>query len=204
MDILAIHRETGAFWNEIADTYGDEADSTAFLISGGNYLFEAEQQILGDLSPCCECAIHLQCSHGSDTLSLLRQGAANVVGVDMSERLLAIAHRKTQALSAAATWHCSDILQMPDSLNGTANLVYTGSVHADGRGVIPLLATGAIRQRRRGTGAADNEPHSSCSASECRNKGRFKQRGVISAIGTGEEIDLLYARAKTSTCLSRH
>jgi SAM-dependent methyltransferase len=126
MDILTIHQETGAFWNEIADTYGDESQATEFLKSGGNYLFESEQQILGDISTWCKCAIHLQCSHGNDTLSLLRQGAANVVGVDISTRLLAIAGRKTQALGASATWHCSDILQAPDVLNRTANLVYTG------------------------------------------------------------------------------
>jgi hypothetical protein len=64
MDIPAIHQETGAFWNEIADTYGDEGESIEFLTSGGNYLFEAERQILGDISPWCKRAIHLQCSHG--------------------------------------------------------------------------------------------------------------------------------------------
>jgi len=126
MDISAIHQETGAFWNEIADTYDDESESTKFLRSGGNFLFEAEQQILGDLSAWCERAIHLQCSHGNDALSLLRQGAASVVGVDISEQLLAIARRKTQALRASAAWYCSDILQTPAPLNRTANLVYTG------------------------------------------------------------------------------
>ena len=130
MDIPSIHKETGAFWNEISDTYplgeSGEAEAIAFLKSGGNYLFEAEQQILGDLKPWCRRAIHLQCSGGDDALSLLHQGAAEVVGVDISERLLAVARRKAKALGAAASWYCSDILQTPEALNGTADLVYTG------------------------------------------------------------------------------
>ncbi len=92
MDIHTIHKETGAFWNAITDWYGerDEAEFTRYLQSGGNFLFEHEQKLLGDLSPWCKRAIHLQCSHGNDALSLLRQGAAEVVGVDISERLLAV------------------------------------------------------------------------------------------------------------------
>ena len=128
MDIQAIHKETGAFWDEIAGSYGGggEEEATAFLSDGGSTLFESERQVLGDLSPWCRRAIHLQCSHGNDTLSLLHQGAAEVVGVDISGQLLAIARRKAQALSAPATWVQSDILETPASLNGSADLVYTG------------------------------------------------------------------------------
>lgn len=128
MDIAAIHRETGAFWNEIADWYGerDEGAAIAFLRSGGNYLFPAERKALGDLKPWCRRAIHLQCSHGNDALSLLHQGAKEVVGVDISDRRLAVARRKTQALGAPATWYCCDVLQTPQVLNATADLVYTG------------------------------------------------------------------------------
>ncbi|BDI32378.1 methyltransferase [Capsulimonas corticalis] len=130
MDIPAIHRETGAFWDEIADTYshgeGCEAEVIEFLRSGGNYLLESEQQLLGDLAPWCRRAIHLQCSGGLDALSLLRQGAAEVVGVDISEGLLASARRKAAAIDAPAAWYCSDLLQTPTVLNGTADLVYTG------------------------------------------------------------------------------
>ena len=131
MDIPAIHKETGAYWDEIADTYyphGEpgEAESIEFLRSGGNYLYEHEKEILGDIGPWCGRAIHLQCSGGNDALSLLCQGAAEVVGVDISERLLAVARRKTEALGAPVTWYCADILQTPHILDGTADLVYTG------------------------------------------------------------------------------
>jgi len=130
MNIFSVHQETGAAWNEIADAYwhGErgEAEAIEFLRSGGNYLFESERQILGDLKPWCRRAIHLQCSGGVDALSLLRQGAAEVVGVDISERLLASAGRKAEALGASAVWYCCDVLQAPEVLNGTADLVYTG------------------------------------------------------------------------------
>lgn len=130
MDISAVHRETGMAWNEVADAYShgkrDEAEVITFLQSGGNYLCEAEKRLLGDLTPWCRRAIHLQCSGGLDALSLLRQGAAEVVGVDISERLLASARRKAEALGAPAAWYCSDILHTPDTLNQTADLVYTG------------------------------------------------------------------------------
>ena len=128
MDILATHKETGAFWNTITDWYGerDEIETTLYLQSGGNYLFEHEQELLGDLSVWCKRAIHLQCSHGNDALSLLRQGASEVVGVDISERLLAVARRKAQALGAQAIWYCCDVVQTPSELNETADLVYTG------------------------------------------------------------------------------
>ena len=124
----ARHKATEKFWNSIADWYGerDEAESIEYLRAGGNYLHENEQKVLGDLTPWCQCAIHLQCSHGNDALSLLRQGATRVIGVDISQRLLAVARRKTQALNAPAVWYHCDVLQTPPMLDGTANLVYTG------------------------------------------------------------------------------
>lgn len=128
MDTPAIHQETAAFWDSISDWYGerDEAESIQHLREGGNYLYENERKLLADLAPWCRRAIHLQCSHGNDALSLLRQGTGEVVGVDISQRLLAVARRKTQALQAPATWHHCDLLETPASLNGTADLIYTG------------------------------------------------------------------------------
>ena len=128
MNFSAIHKETGAYWDEIAGGYGgrDADDDTAFLKSGGSYFSEPERLLLGDLSPWCRRAIHLQCSHGNDALSLLRQGASEVIGVDISKRLLEIAERKTRALAAPAQWVHADILETPPHLNGTAALVYTG------------------------------------------------------------------------------
>lgn len=130
MDISSVHQETGRAWNEIADRYShgirDEAEVIEFLQSGGSYLFESERQILGDLKPWCRRAIHMQCSGGLDALSLLRQGAGEVVGVDISEQLLASARRKADAIDAPAIWFHCDVLHAPTVLDGTADLVYTG------------------------------------------------------------------------------
>jgi len=68
----------------------------------------------------------LQCAGGTDTLSLWNLGAEEVVGVDISERMLAVAQKKSDAIGAAAHWIHSDVLQVPQELNGTADLVYTG------------------------------------------------------------------------------
>ena len=128
VDFTQTHKDNAAWWNESAGWYGerDEAEDIASFRGGGNALLDSERQLLGDLAPWCKRAIHLQCSHGRDGLSLLRQGAGEVVGVDISERLLAVARRKTDALGAAARWVQSDILETPHDLDGTADLVYTG------------------------------------------------------------------------------
>jgi len=127
MDIEKDHRENGAAWDVTAAIYErDEARDIAFLRAGGNSLLPPEQAVLHDLAQWCGRAIHLQCAGGLDTLSLLRQGAAKVVGIDISARMIASARRKTAALSAKADWYCCDILATPEDCSGTADLVHTG------------------------------------------------------------------------------
>jgi SAM-dependent methyltransferase len=121
------HQENAAAWSVTAAIYErDEEQDIALLKSGGTNLMEPEQRLLGDLSGWCKRAIHLQCSGGLDTLSLWKQGAAEVIGIDISERMIASAQRKSDALNAPASWLCCDVLETPDELNGTADLVHTG------------------------------------------------------------------------------
>jgi len=128
------HAETGAVWNETAAIYErDEARDIERLRSGENMLMPPERRSLGDLSPWCHRAIHLQCAGGTDTLCLWRLGAAEVVGIDISERMIAVAARKATALGAPASWHCCDVLGTPHALDATADLVYTG------KGAIPWM-----------------------------------------------------------------
>jgi SAM-dependent methyltransferase len=125
--MLDFHRDNGAAWDVTAAIYErDEQRDIEFLRSGDNSLLPPEQAVLHDLGTWCQRAIHLQCAGGLDTLSLLKQGAAEVVGVDISERMIASARRKTAVLSARASWHCCDILAAPPELSGTADLVHTG------------------------------------------------------------------------------
>jgi SAM-dependent methyltransferase len=57
---------------------------------------------------------------------LWNQGAAEVVGVDISERMIDCARQKSAALGAPAQWYCCDVLETPHELDDTADLVYTG------------------------------------------------------------------------------
>jgi SAM-dependent methyltransferase len=136
MDISerAKHQETGVTWNVTAAIYArDEEADIAMLRSGGNSLLPPEHRFLHDLDTWCGRAIHLQCAGGTDTLSLWRMGAAEVVGVDISEGMIAVARRKSAALGASARWFCADILDTPHELDQTADLVYTG------RGALPWM-----------------------------------------------------------------
>ena len=134
MDISAIHQQTGAAWDQAAKNYEqDEAEHIDFLRSGGSTLLAPEQRILGDLRLWCRRAIHLQCAGGTDTLSLLAQGAQEVVGTDISPRMIGVARRKVEALDAPAAFFVCDTLEVPNELDGTADLVYTG------RGALPWM-----------------------------------------------------------------
>src|SRR5205807_176784 len=97
-----------------------------FLRGGGKNLMAPELRFLQDLSSWCGRAIHLQCAGGRDTLSLWNHGAREVIGIDISDRMIECARRKSQALGAPAAWHCCDVLQAPHELDGTADLVYSG------------------------------------------------------------------------------
>jgi len=128
------HKETGVAWNVTAAIYErDEEADIAMLRSGSNSLLSPEHRFLYGLNTWCERAIHLQCAGGTDTLSLWNMGATEVVGVDISEKMIAVAQRKSTRLSAPARWYCCDILDTPHELDNTADLVYTG------RGALPWI-----------------------------------------------------------------
>ena len=146
-------------WDRTALAYLSYVESdVALLRNGGVNLLEPERRLLGDLSN-VRCAIHLQCSHGLDTLSLLNLGADEVIGVDISPAMLEQARRKTQALGVAAQWIESDVLSVPSALDGRADLVYTG------RGALPWVsdldrwATVVVRLLRPGGRLFIHEGH---------------------------------------------
>lgn len=138
-------------WDLVAEKYAADLErDVRFLGAGGVGLLEVERSFLGALSGWCERAVHLQCSHGLDTLSLWNLGAEEVVGLDTSARMLDQARRKAELLDAPATWIQTDVLEPPDALHGTADLVYTGKgalpwirdLEAWGRVVARLLKEG--------------------------------------------------------------
>jgi SAM-dependent methyltransferase len=126
-DVRAMHAATRVAWNEAAERYERWLTEVVALIrSGGTNLFGVEVELIGDLHGRCRRAIHLQCAGGRDTLSLWNLGAAEVVGVDFSPRMLDLAQHLTAATGAPARWVLADVLDTPDEFDGTADLVYTG------------------------------------------------------------------------------
>ena len=118
-----------AAWDEAAERYEGWFDEAVDLIrAGGSNLFGVEHDLIGDLraGPGTRRAIHLQCAGGRDTLSLWTAGAGEVIGIDVSPRMLELAQRLTAATGAPATWIEADVLDTPHDLDGTADLLYTG------------------------------------------------------------------------------
>ncbi len=117
---------TEAAWDLAAQKYAPSVErDVEFLRHGGLSLHEREEKTLSGLSLRGR-AIHLQCSHGRDTLSLLNLGFSEVIGVDLSAAMLALARAKSEQLEWPAQWAHADVLDPPEELFGSADLVYTG------------------------------------------------------------------------------
>lgn len=121
------HESNRAAWNEAAEAYEEALEaSIQFLREGGMNFCPPELNYLEGLETWCGRAIHMQCAGGTDTLSLWNQGAKEVIGIDISERMIEVARKKALALNAPAQWYRCDVLEIPSELEGTADLVYTG------------------------------------------------------------------------------
>lgn len=117
---------TEAAWDLAAQKCAPRVKRDVELLrNGGSSLLEREQKALARL-PLRSRAIHLQCSHGQDTLSLLNLGFSKVIGVDLSAAMLALARAKSEKLGWPAQWVHADVLDPPADLFGIADLVYTG------------------------------------------------------------------------------
>ena len=126
-EIKDLHQANRKAWNEGAKHYSEELQKTIDRLKAGiSSVHPLERQNLGDLKSWCESAVHLQCASGEDTLSLLLEGAGAVTGIDISEVHIDNARKTSEALNLPATWHCCDILEIPESLSGSFDLVYTG------------------------------------------------------------------------------
>jgi SAM-dependent methyltransferase len=129
-DVRARHAANRLAWNEGARHYTDDnAARVQRLAAGESNLHPIERQNLARLGPLrdwCRRAIHLQCASGGDTLSLLLEGAHEVVGIDISDMHIANAQWTAEQLNMPARWFCCDVLDVPSELDATADLVYTG------------------------------------------------------------------------------
>ncbi len=126
------HESNRANWNEGAMAYTRDIGATVdFIRAGKSNLAPVERPSLGDLRAWCKHAIHLQCASGKDTLSLLNEGVERVTGVDISDGHIDNAKKICAVLEAQghplqAEWFRCDVLDTPHSLDGSADLVYTG------------------------------------------------------------------------------
>jgi SAM-dependent methyltransferase len=68
--------------------------------------------------------LHLQCHFGLDTLAWARHGAI-VTGVDFSPESIALARSLSQELNIPAGFVCSDVLALPDNLQGQFDIVFS-------------------------------------------------------------------------------
>jgi len=123
-DARRMHDANRVAWDEAAVAYEGEVDArVAFLRAGGTSFCPPERPFLRGVSG---RVVHLQCAAGQDTLSFLGIGASEVVGIDISERMIACAEATGRALGARARWIRGDVLDAPADLDGTADWVYTG------------------------------------------------------------------------------
>jgi len=68
--------------------------------------------------------LHLQCHFGMDTLSFARLGA-HVTGADFSERAVEQARALATETGLESRFVCSDVVDLPDTLEGDFDVVFT-------------------------------------------------------------------------------
>lgn len=92
------------------------------LRQGGDALLPFDDAVLGSVQG--KSILHLQCHVGTDTLSLARRGAT-VTGVDFSETALQQARALGKDLGIDAQFVHGNAIDLPDSLSGPYDIVYT-------------------------------------------------------------------------------
>jgi SAM-dependent methyltransferase len=123
--------ETLRAWDLAAGKYAETIDAdVAALRAGVLDLSRPEREVLLPLVSPTTRLLHLQCSHGQSALGLWRATGCEVVGVDGSAAMLAIAREKALRLDAArdrVRFVQADVLAPPRELAGWATVLLTGS-----------------------------------------------------------------------------
>ena len=90
--------------------------------AGKERLKSIELEEVGDVRG--KTMLHLQCHFGLDTLAWARHGAI-VTGVDLSTESIGLARSLSEELKIPATFLCSDVLTLPEHLQGQFDIVFT-------------------------------------------------------------------------------
>lgn len=137
-------------WDERAGFHLDTPmyrEFVARLQAGHDALLPIDDRVLGDVTGLH--VLHAQCHVGTDTLSLVRRGAA-VVGVDFSPRAIAQAQALSASLGLPARFVVGDVLDLPATLGGPFDLVYTSYGVLCWLGDLPRWARQLAAQLRPG------------------------------------------------------
>ena len=112
-----------AWWNEATPIHArSEMYDVKSFEAGRNSLTSIEQEEVGSVAG--KSLLHLQCHFGMDTLSWARLGA-KVIGVDFSDKAIALARSLAARLNIKADFIQSNIYELPACLNGRFDIVFT-------------------------------------------------------------------------------
>ncbi len=101
---------------------GSQFYDVASFKAGRNTLSEIDLAETPDVAG--KSLLHLQCHFGLDSLSWARRGA-DVTGVDFSMNAIEAARQLAAELDIAAHFVQSDVLTLPEALDGQFDIVYT-------------------------------------------------------------------------------
>jgi len=111
-----------ALWDEWAAIHAEGSwyDINA-VRQGAEKLRPYELDEVGDVNG--RTLLHLQCQIGTDSIAWARHGA-NVTGVDFSPVAVKVAKSLADDAGVSANFVCSDVMALPDALEGTYDIVY--------------------------------------------------------------------------------
>lgn len=92
------------------------------FLKGRNMLNDIELEALGDVKG--KKMLHLQCHFGQDSMCWARMGA-QVTGVDLSPKSLALARKLNSQLGLDVQFVESNVLELKDHLEGQFDIVFT-------------------------------------------------------------------------------
>ncbi|WP_433574195.1 class I SAM-dependent methyltransferase [Nocardia brasiliensis] len=109
-------------WDQWAPIHaGSDWYDLAAVKAGKEKLRAYEHEDVGEVSGLS--MLHLQCHLGTDSVAWARRGA-RVTGVDFSSVSVGIAEGLARESGVDATFVCSDVMQLPASLDGAYDIVY--------------------------------------------------------------------------------
>jgi SAM-dependent methyltransferase len=140
-----LHEQNRRSWNHATVAHNShKGDQAAFLRGGGTTLDGEERELLGDVRGLR--VVHLLCNSGQDSLSIAALGAADVIGVDISDEAIAFASRLSAESGIAARFDRADVYDwLAAAPAGSADVVYASYGALCWLSDLPTWAAGVAR-----------------------------------------------------------